>query len=356
MFSLSVSKALATRESQARLGSKRPHLRRYLPRTEVLEGRQLLTTGIDRVLPGGAGRTVALAAFEAGQAGSRTWTPISTELRVDQGQTAQLVAARVTTNLAVGTATATIDWGDGVTSSTQAAVYAIDYDPTGAGLDPWGIRVAGEHTYLTPGTYNVRTTITTAGVSRPRSRTRLWSPPRLSLSSAAGPGQRYRFLERRWDHGDDPASVPGQCHSQRLGSAFRHTPGRWDAVPDRAGRGGCSRTLVGDFTPARRGAYQITARAASADGRVLPPIALAVGNAGGPLVVDTTRASGCRADPQPTQCADPGELRRQSFRPRRPGTLNSNGPASSSSYDRARPRSRPGPSRSPTTAGRSFLV
>lgn len=290
MFSLSVSKALATRESQARLGSKRPHLQRYLPGTEVLEGRQLLTTGIDSVLPGGAGRTVALAAFEAGQAGSRTWTwtPISTELRVDQGQTAQIVAARVTTNLAVGTATATIDWGDGVTSSTQAAVYAIDYDPTGAGLDPWGIRVAGEHTYLTPGTFNVRTTITTAGGESTTVTNKVVVTPSLSLSGALDPTSDTgssnvdgitATTQPRFQ-GNATPNVLVQLFATRqdggtpfpIGQGVADAQGRWSVTS----------------LPLAEGAYQITARATSADGRVLPPVAIAVGNAGGPLVVDTT--------------------------------------------------------------------
>ncbi|WP_406699496.1 Ig-like domain-containing protein [Singulisphaera sp. Ch08] len=288
MFSLSDSRALATRKCLARSGSKERHFRRCRPAPEVLEGRRLLATGISGVPPAvngaGADQAVTFAAF----AGPRTWAPETTELHVSQGQTAHLRVARATTNNAIGSAAvATIDWGDGSTTPGLIAAYAIDYVPGAVG-HPYGITVAGEHTYLTPGTFVVRTTIVAADGDSTTVTSTVVATPALTLNG-----------------GLDPASDTGASNLDGITSATQPrfqgnaTPNanvqlfatRHDGgVPFPIGQGvadaqgGWSVTSL----PLAEGTYAITANISTADGRRLSAVAIATGSAGGPLVVDTT--------------------------------------------------------------------
>ncbi|SIN74758.1 hypothetical protein SAMN05444166_0611 [Singulisphaera sp. GP187] len=293
MFSLSVTRALTNRKSPVRAGSKGPHFRRCQLAPEALEGRQLLATGINGTLPGvgggGADQAVAIAAFEANAApaGTRIWTPEGTRLSVVQGELTHLKVAVATTNQSVGQATATIDWGDGVTTPGSTATYAIDY-VLGATGNQTGVRVTGDHVYSTPGTFVVRTTIVAAGGDSTTVTSTVVALPSLTLSGAL-----------------DPASDTGASNSDGITSATQPlfqgsaTPGatvrlfatRNDgSVPIAIGQSladGQGRWLITSI-PLAEGTYTIKASGSTADGRILPTVALAAGNAGGPLVVDTT--------------------------------------------------------------------
>lgn len=283
MFSLSVSRVWATRKSQARAGLKGLHRRRCRPSPEILEGRQLLTTGIN------TDPSIARAAFEANAAppGTRTWTPISTDQRVVQGELTHFWVGSATTNQSVGKATATIDWGDGVTTPGSAAVYAIDY-VTGATGDPTGVRVSGEHLYSTPGTFVVRATIVAAdGQSTTITKT-VEATPSLTLSGELDPASDSgasnldgitSVTQPRFQGSATPnATVQLFATRQDVGGTFPIGQGVADA------QGRWSLTSL----PLAEGTYTITASVSTSDGRVLSGIGIVAGNAGGPLVVDTT--------------------------------------------------------------------
>lgn len=262
--------------------------RRYRPLAETLEGRRLLST-----VPGKAALdpALALASIESADSGvgTRTWTPYGFDLQVGSGQANRLRVARATTNGFIGQATATIDWGDGETTVGSLAVFAIDYAPPASG-ESVGVDVVGEHTYQQPGTYSVRATIRAEDGTATTVTSILVCSPALRLSGALDPASDSgasntdgitAATQPRFQ-GSAPPNATVQLLATRAGDRPETPLLIGQAVADAQGNWSIQ------SAPLAEGSYTVIATAFASDGRAISAVPVAMGNAGGPLVVDTT--------------------------------------------------------------------
>lgn len=140
--------------SRGAAGSPRPRRSTRMPRLEPLEGRALLASGTDFLVPNSSAIVVRPAGSTAAISVSASNLTAITGVAFDQ----TVANFATTTSGAQSTDfTATINWGDGDTASSPKVSIAAKSDGT--------FSVSGTHTYATAGTYPVAVNVTSTSDS-----------------------------------------------------------------------------------------------------------------------------------------------------------------------------------------------